>query len=160
MTNLPTAYERPTPNANDPVPTLSCRPLHGLLLGATPRAVAAGWGPTQTPELREYLAEAQDLARPATRGEIIAVITRLMVHYPVVQMDERLSELRLEDWCDDLALVPRDCLEHAAAAWRKSSARFAPTPGQLLEKLPPWYELRRVMLDRATRVMEIVDSVT
>lgn len=159
MTNSLAAYERPTPTAQDPVPTLSCRPLHGLLLGATPRAVAAGWGPTQTPELREYLAEVKQLSQPASRNEILAVITRLLVHYPVPQMDERLSELRMEDWCADLSLVPLDCLEYAAAAWRRSTARFAPTPGQLLDKLPPWYELRRVMLDRASRVMEIVDSV-
>ncbi|MNL27165.1 hypothetical protein D3C87_1487370 [compost metagenome] len=52
----------------------------------------------------------------------------------------------MDDWYDDLEGLPLQVIEATARDWRRSNARFAPTPGQFLEKAKRYSEPHSVGL--------------
>lgn len=71
--------------------------------------------------------------RAATAEDVISLMARIRLHYPDWERHNE-SEARLvaQDWIEDLAGYPIGLLVEACARWRQSSAKHAPTPGQLL----------------------------
>jgi hypothetical protein len=71
---------------------------------------------------------------------------RLFAHYPRPDLPESAAATRLDDWYDDLEGLPLPVIEATARDWRRSNARFAPTPGQFLEKAKRYSEPHSVGL--------------
>lgn len=151
----------------DPIlPTQACRSpsleglaLHSLLLSAVPREVARTMTAADVPALMSYLSEARRLARPVDETVAIQMLEALFLHYPQRSLKPEESAVIWADWCDDLADVPPDVLAAACRIWRRSSERFAPSPGQLLAKVGGsrhWGTERHVWLKRAADVLDIV----
>lgn len=82
------------------------------------------------------------------------MIEGLRLHYPAQKLNEREAELVAADWLEDFAHVPLDVLEQACRHWRRSPARFAPSPGQLLDYVRPLIEARQVGLRRIDMFLE------
>lgn len=93
----------------------------------------------------------------ATEEQITAEVGNLSLHYPQPQLAERENESRWEDWFDDFTDVPPDILTAACREWRRSDARFAPAPGQLL-KLCVGIEYRQVLAKRAAACIEAISA--
>lgn len=100
------------------------------------------------PSLIQICDELQDSLRPASRTEIVRHVGALSLHYPQPDLPEAAHATRWDDWLSDFAEVPADILEAACRDWRRSAERFAPSPGQLLEKVK-WIAYRKSMLTRA-----------
>lgn len=89
-------------------------------------------------EARALLVDAGQATAPylrlASADEAVNCMTRLHIcHYPdFTHLDESLAKLRAEDWISDLAGQPIGLLVECSRAWRMSSAKHAPTAGQLL----------------------------
>jgi len=94
------------------------------------------------------------LCKPATPKEIAGRIEALTVHYWDRQRDEASSRIYVRDWVDDMGEVPADILEAACVAWRRSDARFMPTPGQLLKLAGEIQYWREFYLQRAIRLLK------
>ena len=65
--------------------------------------------------------------------EIVEILGRLCLHYPVAELTEKQQELRWSDYIRDLRRFSRGEIEAMCARWRQSPERFFPTPGQLLQ---------------------------
>ena len=137
MTDLQIKTAPALPSPSLPVPSVTNQLLlKSLLAGGHYRdKISAGTFTTSDlPALKALVAEVSPTCQPATLLEISAVIDRLFSHYPRPEMPQHVAENRLDDWYTDLEGMPRDVLEATARDWRRSDARFAPTPGQFLEK--------------------------
>lgn len=150
------------PSADNPAPSLACEPLHWRLSAGVAREAAATMGPGDLPALRAYIAEAERVNRPAREEEIAAHVERLRLHYPATaNMGETAQALAWEDWFSDLGDVPPDVIEAACVAWRRSDARFAPSPGQLMAKVGGanhWGKARLLYERRARDVLRLIEE--
>lgn len=93
-------------------------------------------GVEQLPELRLLLEEVRVLSVPAEDEEKALILEKLFAHYPRPELTEGLARTRLNDWYDDLNGFPARALEAAAREYRRSTERFAPSPGQFLALVP------------------------
>jgi hypothetical protein len=98
------------------------------------------------PNLRRLEADLIPANEPAGILEIAAVVERLFSHYPRPDLPESAAATRLNDWYDDLEGLPLAVLEATARDYRRSDARFAPTPGQFLAKAKRYAEPHSVGL--------------
>ncbi len=69
----------------------------------------------------------------STEEEITLHVGKLILHYPQPSLPVESNASRWDDWFDDFADVPPDVLAAACRDWRRSDAKFAPAPGQLLK---------------------------
>lgn len=149
----------PLPTADRLAPTLASTGLFSRLNAAVPRVAAARFSEAEIPALRAFLAEAERLCRPARPEVVVLHVERLNRHYPAPGLDEAAQAARWEDWIEDFADVPEDVLVAACRTWRRSSARFAPSPGQLLATIggeDHWGRRRAVYARRAREVLALV----
>jgi len=89
------------------------------------------------------------------------MLEALFLHYPARALSQAEHGLIWADWIDDLADVPVDLLASACRMWRRSSERFAPTPGQLLAKVGGerhWGLVRATLARRAQTVLDLVEG--
>jgi len=158
--NLQTT-ETPAPTEANPVPRVTNPQLYASLLGAgylADRMAAAGITKEALPDLRRLAVELAASLTPADGMEIAALVERSLNHYPRADLNDLARENRLEDWYDDLSDVPADALRAAFRDYRRSTARFAPTPGQILELARRYDEAPRVGLQYARKAIERLEA--
>ena len=80
--------------------------------------------------LRSLMDQIHEELKPATRREIAAQLVQLFYHYPA-QAGADMAAVAA-DWQSDMADVSAKAFFAACHAWRRSTNRFRPTPGQLL----------------------------
>jgi hypothetical protein len=93
--------------------------------------------------------------------EAIRLLEGLFLHYPARALSLAESAVIWADWVEDLCDLPEDVLSSACRMWRRSSERFAPSPGQLLAKVggpKHWGLERRAFVRRAIEVLAIVEA--
>lgn len=149
------------PEADSRHPRLEGLELHSRLLNSVPREVAKRMTAEDIPALRSYLSEAKALARPVGETEAIRTLEALFLHYPARALSQAEHGLIWGDWIDDLADIPADMLASACRMWRRSSERFAPSPGQLLAKVggsKHWGLERKAFVRRAEEVLSLVEG--
>lgn len=131
---LPPPLHMPPPSGEVLPPSLTSLAPHSPLLAATAANLIRRktFTAKDLPALRTYRDEAFRLLIPAGDHAVISAVGRLSLHYPQPSMDAEANASRWDDWCDNFADVPADLLAAGCAAWRRSPARFAPSPGQLL----------------------------
>lgn len=161
--NLPTTANPPalpTP-ANPAPPTLADNPLWRRLTASGNLTDRVGWGEfghADLPEMRAFIAQAEALLVPAPRKALVLELEKLFGHYPASNFDGAAGEARWLDWIADLGDAPLDAVQAACRDWRRSPARFAPTPGQLIEKMGEYLAARRFALAAAGRVVRIIEG--
>ena len=111
------------------------------------------------PDLRQLVAELEPSVRPATLPEAAAVLDRLFAHYFRPDLPNHIEENRLDDWYDDLEGIPLDILQAAARDWRRSEAKYAPTPGQFLEKTKRYTGPRTCAYNIGRMVIEALEQI-
>lgn len=161
MTALTSTAAPPLPTPSHPVPSATNQPLlKSLLAGGFYRhRLKAGDFTTESlPALKAFVEEVSPSCQPATLLEVAAIIDRLFAHYPRPDLPAHVAANRLDDWYTDLEGLPRDVLEAAARDWRRSEAKFAPTPGQFLEKTGRYINPRRNALFIAKLLIEALES--
>lgn len=110
------------------------------------------------PAVKAYAKEAARLMLPAPDAEAVKMLDRLFKHYPQTHLHESEHADRWDDWLDDLEDVPLDVLDMACTRWRRSTQRFAPTPGQLLDKVSEILFARKVFAKRAAELAELLEG--
>lgn len=93
----------------------------------------------------------------ATDPQIIALVGRLSLHYPQPALNEDANADRWADWCADLRHLPADIIAAACRDWRQSPAKYAPTPGQLLENCGG-LRMRKILLQRAEDAIALLEA--
>lgn len=155
--NLPAMPSPPSelPTPENYAPTLSAMRLHALLLGGGALTLMrqAVLSKADLPDLRSYSSEAHRLLQPATDIEISYWVTRLRRHYSNAPLDQD----GFDDWVMDLGDVPLDVLIAACRDWRRSPAKWAPTPGQLRELMVD-LKIRRTLAERADTVLRMLEA--
>ena len=149
------------PSPSLPVPSVTNQQLlKSLLAGGHYRdKISAGiFATADLPALKALVAEVSPSCQPATLLEVAAVIDRLFSHYPRPDMPSHVAANRLDDWYTDLEGIPRDVLEATARDWRRSDARFAPTPGQFLEKSKRYNDPRMYVAKVAPMVISALEA--
>lgn len=137
MTALQTITAPVLPTPKVPVPNVANQQLLQCLLagGLYRDKIKAGQISTKDlPALHQLISELEPMVRPAALPDAAAVLDRLFAHYFRPDLPNHIEENRLDDWYDDLEGIPLDILQAAARDWRRSDAKYAPTPGQFLEK--------------------------
>ena len=66
----------------------------------------------------------------------------------------------VEDWYADMSEVSAIAFRAAVDAWRRSTERFKPTPGQILAMIEPLEEVIRARLATAQDALELELSMT
>lgn len=146
------------PTEGQPSPTLAAMALHSRLFAELPAKVARTITRQDLPALRSYVLEAQRLTKPATDRLIVRVLEGLFLHYPARNLSTEEAAVLWGDWVEDFADVPEDLLRSACDGWRRSSERFAPSPGQLLAQIGGsnhWGHVRASLLKRAAEVLRL-----
>lgn len=95
---------------------------------------------------------------PGGTEQILAILRRLMTHYPSSSRDLVLETGRWEDWLDDVECYPLDVIRAAANAWRRSPTEWAPTPGKFIELCERICAPRRIMSARIQRLLAREDD--
>lgn len=162
MTALQTITAPALPTPRLPVPSVVNQPLLQCLLagGLYRDKIKAGvLSTTHLPDLRQLVAELEPSVRPATLPEAAAVLDRLFAHYFRPDLPNHIEENRLDDWYDDLEGIPLDILQAAARDWRRSEAKYAPTPGQFLEKTKRYTDPRTCAYNIGRMVIEALEQI-
>jgi len=137
---MPTAISPLSPLADQPLWPLLMRPRNEVMIHLGTQE-AQGQG-------RALMAEMDRLSMPARPDEIALLVERLASHYPASPRDEVGDRMVAEDWMEDLAEFPADILKAACAQYRRSTARFMATPGQILALAEPILASRKIVTER------------
>jgi hypothetical protein len=110
------------------------------------------------PALYSLKAELGQMDGPAKPAEIVVELEKLFSHYPQQELPENALKSRWRDWLTDLAGAPLDAVRAACRDWRRSAERFAPTPGQLIEKLEVYTRPRKTALSLTERAILCLET--
>jgi hypothetical protein len=159
MNAITTITPAALPTEADTEPTLTSRELHSRLVADVARGLVGRrtLSAEDLPALRDYRDECRRLLRGSSPETITMCVGKLSLHYPQPSMDENANATRWGDWFDDFAETPPDILEAACRDWRRSDARFAPSPGQLLAKCFGT-RFRETLQRRASECIELLES--
>lgn len=141
------------PTRDNPLPNVANQQLCASLRAGgllADRLRRGDFKASDTPALKSLQTEVEASLTPITQTELASHLERLFAHYPQVVMTDSQLEGRWGDWFDDLGNLPADIIAAGCRDWRRSSERFAPTPGQLLDKTEP-YMASRVFVERMIR---------
>ena len=93
---------------------------------------------------------------PARPRDILQLLAKLRLHYASSHMSEKELSLLLEDYLNDLAIYPRDILEQACIAYRKSSENlFFPKISQLIKFMNELWYPRKAKLNKLRKLLEV-----
>lgn len=105
----------------------------------------------------EAMAEAERaLTAAAAPHVIVARLEALFRHYPASGGG---GTTVWKDWLEDVGHLPDHVLADACRKWRRSDARFAPSPGQLLKLVDPDYLYRRKLAELAIKALDTARKV-
>jgi hypothetical protein len=107
---------------------------------------------TDIPDLRAMLGEVEASLSAVSPTALVAHLERLFVHYPQPALNDSQLESRWQDWLDDLGALPADIVEAGCRDWRRSTANYAPTPGQFLDQVGGYMSCR-VFTERALKTL-------
>ena len=111
--------------------------------------------------LKSSIAAMSEALRPASPEEIGALLSRLLDHYPSAAQQGGVSVVNIaRDWISDMSGVSAIGYRAGIAAWRQSSERWKPTPGQILALIHPMEAPVRERLQTALEVEAIEDSMS
>jgi hypothetical protein len=112
------------------------------------------------PVLREMAEIEEACLVGVTPKTMVTLLEALFQHYPPRQLSEGGEKQVWRDWADDVGHLPPAVLAAACRAYRRSAARFAPTPGQLLALVDPGYTVRLRAVQHAIKLLgeKVVDS--
>lgn len=161
MNNLQTITAPVLPTPSNRVPSVTNQLLlQSLLAGGfyLDKIKAGVFTRDHIPALKAMVEEVEPTCRPASLLEIAAVVDRLFAHYPRQDMPAHVAANRLDDWYTDLEGLPLDVLEATARDWRRSDAKWAPTPGQFLEKARRYDNPRRYVIKVAPMVIRALEE--
>lgn len=89
---------------------------------------------------------------PATNAEVVGAIKRLRMHYGEWSQLTEAEEADIwRDWLLDFKAYPRTLLMDACIAWRNSTAKRPPTPGQLKALVQRDFERLRHIENQVSR---------
>jgi hypothetical protein len=111
----------------------------------------------QVPAVVNVLRELEERLRPARREWIIAILSRLAVHYPNASADPDAFGIVLSDMADDLAEFSELHLVQACAEWRRTEKWFPKIP-EMHDKLFRLYGYDVVMRRRARILLGIDEA--
>jgi len=106
------------------------------------------------PLLRQMEAVEQLAMVPVEPRGMVALLEALFQHYPPRQLSEGGEKQVWKDWAEDVGHLPPAVLAAACRAYRRSAARFAPTPGQLLALVDPGYTVRLRAVQHAIKLLD------
>lgn len=109
-------------------------------------------------ELKAYRDMARLVLTPATDAQVGRELDRLFSHYPRPDHSADAEAGRWADWMDDLADMPHDLLSLACQKWRRSTARWSPTPGQLRAQVEGMLAMRKAFLRRAEEALALAEA--
>lgn len=109
------------------------------------------------PDIRRMLAAEEKACRPAASPDRAALIEALLQHYPAKDFSGGEKQF-WSDWLADTEGLPVEVLAEACAKWRRSKERFAPSPGQLIEKVRPDWKYRLKLLRLAVTELEAAEK--
>jgi hypothetical protein len=93
------------------------------------------------------------------KPELIALeIEALALHYPAFNRTSQESRVANAHWLEDLGDWPVDLIREACRKWRNSAERYFPTPGQLKALASNELMARRVLADRASEFLKLVEN--
>lgn len=138
-----------------PLPELRAVQVRGK--GGSNQALALV-NPSELSALKSSILAMNEDLKPAGREEIAALLARLFSHYPQQQSGNTMTAA--EDWINDMSGVSAAAFRKAVEAWRKSTERFKPTPGQLLALIEPIEEPVRTRLATAQEVVALEETMT
>lgn len=125
-----------------------------LLKGRISDAVRRGdLTPENLPELRALEAVEAEACKPVSTRGMVALLEALFQHYYAVSLTPEAQQQRWRDWHEDVGHLPGSVLAEACAVWRRSAAKHAPSPGQLLAKTRKDYPVRLLAVRRAIAVL-------
>jgi hypothetical protein len=87
-------------------------------------------------------------------GKVAVAVEGLATHYPRMERDAVASKIWADNWLDDTDHLPPTVIEQACAEWRRSTERWMPTPGQLLEKAERIHALKLAELRRCDEIQK------
>jgi hypothetical protein len=105
------------------------------------------------PAIRRMLVAEEAACAPSRSQDRLALIEALLQHYPPRSMQGGETQF-WKDWLSDTDGLPVEVLAEACAKWRRSKEKFAPSPGQLLEKVRPDWKYRLKLLRMASEALE------
>ncbi len=92
------------------------------------------------------------------KPELIALeIEALALHYPAFNRTSQESRVANAHWLEDLGDWPVDLIREACRKWRNSAERYFPTPGQLKALASNELMARRVLADRASEFLKLLE---
>lgn len=157
MNQIATRPAETLPTEESPCINVTSNPWHACLMASGAKAVAEKLVTAESDYtdrgLQAYRRDCTRALLAASPSQIMTELARLQAHYPDQGRPESLSDERWRDFVSDLSDLPPDVLAAACAGWRRSPARFMPTPGQLLESAGRIMAYRRAYLQRVDRVI-------
>jgi hypothetical protein len=87
-------------------------------------------------------------------GQAATLIERLAGHYWRPERDQYASAAWAADWVSDIGHLPPLVISDACTEWRRSPARFMPTPGEFLAIAEKHAKNRRGELARCEELAE------
>lgn len=85
-----------------------------------------------TSQLARHSAQLSACLTDRNPGQAATLIERLAGHYWRPERDEYASAAWAADWVSDIGHLPPLVIADACTEWRRSPARFMPTPGEFL----------------------------
>jgi len=110
------------------------------------------------PALHEAIASEENRTRPVTVEGMMGLLEALFQHYYAPVLSESAQAQRWRDWHADVGHLPGPVLAEACAKWRRSAAKHAPSPGQLLALADKDYRVRLLAARRAADILEKLDT--
>jgi hypothetical protein len=74
--------------------------------------------------------------KPARPSEILAILSKLRLHYPLANIESRQVEIFLSDYVEDFSFAPLDLLLEVCREYRRNPTnQFFPKIGELLQPI-------------------------
>lgn len=116
------------------LPTLTGTGLDSQqLYGTLTDTVSRFRSPMMTSRLAQHSNQLSELLADRNPGKAATLIERLAGHYWRPDRDEFASAAWAADWVSDIGHLCPLVIEETCKQWRRSPARFMPTPGEFLE---------------------------
>jgi len=103
------------------------------LYGPLTETVSRFRSPAKANQLAQHSAQLSDCLTDRNPGKAATLIERLAGHYWRPDRDDFASAAWAADWVSDIGHLCPLVIEETCRHWRRSPARFMPTPGEFLE---------------------------